>query len=68
MRSSNPLKSAKQQGKVTGSLDREILGKNLTSCPVAIGPGQEPISAIARTNVQGKVGPKSGNIPERKDY
>lgn len=47
-RCSNPLESDKQQCKVTGSLDREMLGRKLTSCPMTIGPGQEPISSIAK--------------------
>lgn len=69
MRSSNPLKSDKQQGKETGSLDGGIPGSKSASCPKTIGPGQEPIPAITRTcKGGGKGGPKSGNIPEGKDY
>lgn len=54
MRSSNPLKSDKQQGKETGSLDGGIRGSKLTSCPMTIGPGQEPIPAITRTSMRGR--------------
>lgn len=54
MGSANSLESDKQQGEVTGSLDREIPAKKMNFVPVTTGPGQAPIPAIARTNGQGR--------------
>lgn len=62
MRSPNNLKSAKQQGKETGSLDREILGSKLTSWPMTIAPGQHPAPAITRTRPREEGGQGSSQV------